>query len=124
MLSESYSKTETGNTETTELPEINHSDVHGNENDQTELENGEEIQTENCQSNFTNIPAMPIFTVLPKQPIFVPPMPIFSVSKIGVSETTEMENTETENFGQNSVGNSAAFNADHSELEKKEVKVN
>lgn len=123
MLSESYSKTETGNTETTELPESNHSDVHGNENDQTELENGEEVQTENSQSIFTNIPAMPIFTVMPKQPIFVPPMPIFSVSKIGVSDTTEMENTETENFGQNGVGNSAAFNADHSELEKKEVKV-
>ena len=123
MLSESYSKTENGNTETNEIPENNNSEKHGNEMNQTEVENGEEVNTENSMSNFMNIPAMPIFTVMPKLPSFVPPMPIFSASKIGVSGTTEMENTETEISGQNIAENSTTVNPDNSEMGKKEVKV-
>ena len=128
MLSESYSKTETGTTDIIELPENNDISTNGNEilsNQTNEIENGEEIYSENYRTNFTDIPAMPIFTVTPKLPVFVPPMPIFSASKIGVSATTETEYTETENLGQDIPENSTSVNAiDIAEMEKKEVKVN
>ena len=100
LLSESY-----GSTDKFE----NISDVINNEisqsQDRSETETEENENENEIENNFENefpqnIPAMPVFSGLPKMPIFMPPMPVFTIPKSTVpimSETELIQENDNEN---------------------------
>ena len=100
LLSESY-----GSTDKFE----NISDVINNEisqsQDRSETETEENENEDEIENNFENefpqnIPAMPVFSGLPKMPIFMPPMPVFTIPKSTapiMSETELIQENDNEN---------------------------
>ena len=97
MLSESYSMTEKSDNEeeirVAESQEKINKNVdddgieNKNNNDLNhEVEVEVEVEENEIKNNIDNeqlqvIPAMPVFTGLPKMPVFMPPMPVFTIPK-------------------------------------------
>jgi hypothetical protein len=75
MLSESYSKTQDEKPETGEVIENNEFDANG-------VESGEEDNNPSLPDVTANsAPAIPVFSGIPKMPVFTPPMPVFNAPK-------------------------------------------
>jgi hypothetical protein len=75
MLSESYSKTQDEKPETGEVIENNEFDGNG-------VESGEDDNDPSLPDVTANsAPAIPVFSGIPKMPVFTPPMPVFNAPK-------------------------------------------
>jgi hypothetical protein len=88
MLSESYSKTQNEKTETADVTE-------NNEFDATGVESGEEdnnVLLPDVTAN--NAPAIPVFSGIPKMPVFTPPMPVFNAQKVAGMTISEKDKIE------------------------------
>ena len=88
MLSESYSKTQDEKTETADVTE-------NNEFDATGVESGEEdnnVLLPDVTAN--NAPAIPVFSGIPKMPVFTPPMPVFNAQKVAGMTSSEKDKIE------------------------------
>ena len=81
---------------------IKSQDRNENETDENENENENE---NNIEKEFPqNIPAMPVFSGLPKMPVFMPPMPVFTDPRSAVPITSDSDFVpENENENENEI---------------------
>ena len=89
MLSDNYEKTD--KKETSEITNNIKTDINEFEMNHGIEEGEEENSNNSIIQNISSIPAMPVFSGLPKMPVFVPPMPIFSAPKNILSSQVEVE---------------------------------